>query len=150
MKLRATYRDGVGNRQIGSDEDSQIQFDDVELATLIKAIERLHSESGFAQVELSDRQSSVDIADSGDGQTFFIEQYFGLIYGGIYDSRETIQILTRISEGLTSEELRDLFPTLNGELIYEYDPIMAEKIPKMSRIPMNVRNALVPPPENQG
>jgi hypothetical protein len=150
MKLRTTYRDGVGNRRIGSDEDSQIQFDDVELATLIKAIERLHSEPGFAQVELSDGQSSVDIADSGDGQTFFIEQYFDLIYGGIYDSRETIQILTRISEGLTSEELRDLFPTLNGELIYEYDPIKAEKIPKMSRIPMNVRNALAPPPENQG
>lgn len=150
MKLRGTYRDGDGNRQIGREEESQIHYDDVKLPVFIEAIERLHTESGFAQVEVSDGQSSVDIADSGGGQTFFIEQYFDVIYGGIYDLRETVQILKRISEGLSSEELRDLFPTLEGELIYEYDPEKKVKIPKMSRVPTNVRNALAPPKRTQG
>ena len=150
MKLRATYRDGDGKRQIGRERDSQIHFDDVELPVIIEAIERLHTESGFAQIELSDGRSSVDIADSGGGQTFFIEQYFDVIYGGIYDLHETIRILRGISEGLSSEQLRDLFPTLEGELIYEYDPAKLEKIPKMNRVPTNVRDALAPPKRTQG
>ena len=142
MKLRAKYWDGDGSCQIGREIGSQVHFEDVDFLLLIKAIGRLHTESGFAQIEVLDCQSSVDIADSGDGQTFFVEQYFDTIYGGVYGMRDTNQILTGISGGVSSEKLRDLFPTLEGDLVYEYDSEKIGEISKMSQVPTSIRKAI--------
>lgn len=86
----------------------------------MQALERLHQEGGFLQIKLCDGLSSVDFNDYGDGVRFFIEQYYDVIYGGFYDLAAAREILNAIFNGMTSDGLRDFFPTLPGELLYEY------------------------------
>jgi len=163
MILRATYRDGAGKRTIGRDlsyeepscnpilrllrrtkQRSKIEFQEIDLSTAIKALESLLQKSGFLQIDVGDGRSSVDIADCGDGSQFFIEQYFDLIYGGVYDLSASRRIVEALFTGITSDDLRDLFPTLPGELIYDYKPGAKAPSADLKAVSPEVRNALAP------
>ena len=167
--LRATYRDGVGKRAIGRDvsyeepsgnpilrlfgrtnQRSKIEFEEIDLASATEALERLHRETGFLQIDVGDGRSSVDFADYGDGSQFFIEQYYDLIYGGVYDLSTARKIVEALFTGITSDDLRDLFPTLPGELIYDYEPGTKPSSANLRAVSAEVRNALAPFNQNKG
>jgi hypothetical protein len=140
MKLAATYRSKDGTRCFGRDvtyfephpnllfrligrqgpKRTKIEMELISEETALSIVRRLLQEEGFFILETSDGRSSVDFADSGDQNEFFIEQYFDSIYGGIYSQGVSEHIVRAIFAGCTSEELRDLFPTLDGDLVYEY------------------------------
>ena len=165
--LRATYRDGAGKRAIGRDvhyeepsynpilrlfgrtkQRSKVEFEEIGLSSAIGALERLHREAGFLQIHVVDGRSSVDFADCGDGSQFFIEQYYDLIYGGVYDLSTASEIVKALFMGITSDDLRDLFPTLPGDLIYNYKPGFKPSRANLKKVPVEVRNALAPFHEN--
>ncbi len=169
MMLRATYRDGAGKRTIGRDvsceepsgnpslrlfgrtiKRSRIKLEEIALSSAIGALERLHHEGGFLQIDVGDGLSSVDFADYGDRSQFFIEQYYDLIYGGVYDLSTSRKIVEELFTGITSDDLRDLFPTLPGELIYEYEPGTKPSTANHKAVSVEVRNALAPFNENKG
>jgi len=169
MMLRATYRDGAGKRAIGRDvsyeepsgnpflrlfgrttQRSKIEFEEIDLSAAIEAVERLHREAGFLQIDAGDGRSSVDFADYGDGSKFFIEQYYDMIYGGVYDLATTRRIVEALFSGITSDDLRSLFPTLPGELIYDYDPDSKPSSANLKAVSAEVRNALAPFDQKNG
>jgi hypothetical protein len=169
MMLRATYRDGTGKRAIGRDVSfeepsgnpflrllgrtkrrSKVEFEEVDFPTAIEAVERLHRETGFLQIDAGDGQSSVDFADSGDGSQFFIEQYYDMIYGGVYDLPTTRKIVEALFSGITSDDLRSLFSNLPGELIYDYEQNIQPSSAKLKAVSAEVRNALAPFNQNKG
>jgi hypothetical protein len=168
MMLRATYRDGAGVRAFGRDvtweepdgdptlppigrtkQRSRIELEEISLSSAMEALERLHVETGFLQIELGDRLSSVDIVDCGDGSRLFIEQYFDLIYGGVYDLPTARKLVEALFAGITSDDLRDLFPTLPGELIYDYEPGAKKWDAGLNTVSIEVRNALAPFHQNK-
>jgi hypothetical protein len=139
MQINATYASKAGGRTIGRDVEYtekrhpilrslgvsdkkrvNIEFEGIEFLTAQEILNRLLAEDGFFMLELADKRSSVDFADCGDHEKFFIEQYFDRIYGGIYDTAAAMQIVQAIFEGCSSEELRDLFLGLPGVRVYEY------------------------------
>ena len=85
-----------------------------------QVLDSLIDENGLFIVHLSDADSFCDFKSYGDGRQFFIEQYFDRIYGGVFDRSTAQRIVEFIFSGCTSEALRDLFPSLPGELIYDY------------------------------
>jgi hypothetical protein len=105
---------------IGRKKRCKIEYESIDVQVAYETLSRLLAEDGFLTVKLSDGRSSVDFVDSGEHVTFFVEQYFDLIYGGIYDLAAAMRILDTVFRGCSSEELRALFPQLPGELIYEY------------------------------
>jgi hypothetical protein len=169
MKLRATYRDGAGKRAIGRDVSyevpsgnpilrlfgrtkwrTRIELEEIDLSSATEALERLHQETGFLQIVVGDDESSVDFVDCGDGAQFFIEQYFDLIYGGVYDLATARKIIEALFSGITSDGLRDLFPILPGALIYECEPSATASCASLNLVSVEVRNALAPFNDNKG
>jgi hypothetical protein len=73
-----------------------------------------------------------------------------LIYGGDYDLSTACKIVEALFTGITSEDLRDLFPTLPGELIYDYEPGTKPSKGNLKEVSVEVRNALAPYNENKG
>jgi hypothetical protein len=144
MLLDATYSSKASGRSIGRDVEyqqarhpllrafglrgkkrSKIQFEPISFATARATLDRLLPEDGLFILQLADGRSSVDFADSGDHVTFFIEQYFDSLYGGVYDASAASCIVETIFQGCSSEQLSDLFSQLPGELIYDYHPKVA-------------------------
>jgi hypothetical protein len=90
----------------------------IDRATAFATLDRLSADDGLFIVDLADGRSSVDF--SFDSGTFFIEQYFDLIYGGLFPCKSARAVLAAVFRGDTSEALRDLFPRLASEHLYEY------------------------------
>jgi len=92
----------------------------ISLEQASQVLDSLIEEDGLLIVHLSDGESFCDLKAYGDDTQFFVEQYFDTIYGGVYDRSGVQRIVEAIFSGCTSKALRDLFPTLPGELIYDY------------------------------
>jgi len=105
---------------IGKKKRTKPEFEPISLTIAQETLNRLLSEDGFLMLEIADGRSSVDFSDFGDGNQFFIEQYFDTIYGGIFNLSSATRIVETIFRGCSSEELRDLLPQLPGELVYKH------------------------------
>jgi len=92
----------------------------ISLERASQVLDSLIEEDGLLIVYLLDEKSSCDFKAYGDDHQFFIEQYFDLIHGGVYDRPTVQRIIESIFAGCTSEALCDLFPMLPGELVYDY------------------------------
>ena len=103
---------------LGRQKRSRIESELIDRATAFATLDRLGEDDGLFIVDLTDGRSSVDF--SFDSGTFFIEQYFDLIYGGLFPYESAREVLEAVFRGCSSEGLRELFPRLAGEHVYEY------------------------------
>ena len=140
MILNATYSAKDRGTLIGRDEDytenswnpllhligrgkkvrTRTNPEAISIEQASQVIDSLIEEDGVLIVDLSDGESFCDFKAFGDDTQFFVEQYFDLIYGGVYDRSAVQRIVELIFSGCASEALRDLFPTLPGELFYDF------------------------------
>jgi hypothetical protein len=65
-------------------------------------------------------------------------------YGGVYDLPTARKVVGALFAGITSNDLRDLFPALPGELIYDYEPGAKTTSAGLNAVSAEVRNALAP------